>query len=552
MTKLHAGGKFEDTAYKVSGGLHGVGSSVVNALSEWLWAEVRRDKKIYYQEYKRGVPKTKVITRPTSNHPFIAKAIPTKVSGTTITFKPDKAIFKQTCEFEAGKIKQSLKDRAYLTPEIFFHFYDLRNNDEVGEYHFYFEGGIVSLLKSLNKARQIVHPPIYIKGEEDDKLIEVALQYTDSPKENSISFVNVINTIGGGTHLAGFRNALTRTIREYAQRNELLKKDDEFSGEDTREGLTAIVSVKMPSKNLQFEGQTKTKLGNSEVQPVVAKIVKENLDIYLEEHPREARAILTRILLAAKARKAARAAKEAILRKGIFDSLGLPGKLADCQSKDPKKSELYIVEGDSAGGSAKQGRNRRFQAILPLRGKILNTERATLDKVIEFAEIKDLVIALGVGIGDTVDINKCRYHYIIIMTDADVDGAHIATLLLTFFYRHLPQIIEKGYLYLAQPPLYKVTSGKKIAYVYSEEEKNKVIVQMDKKSIKTQRYKGLGEMNPSQLWETTMDPQGRLLKRITIEDAQKADEIFTILMGKEVAPRKRFIQTNAKLAELDL
>ncbi len=552
MTKLHAGGKFDGQAYKVSGGLHGVGSSVVNALSEWLRVEVRREGKIYYQEYQRGRPKTKVITINQTKVKRLKTLIPPNTTGTTVTFKPDPQIFKETTKFEPKLIKKSLRNRAYLISGLFFHFY---NEQSQTDYHFYFEGGIVSLVKSLNKNKNVLHPPIHIKGQEGDKEVEVAIQYNDSAKETVASFVNVINTSEGGTHLAGFKTALTRAIQDYAQKHNLLKngKLGRITGDDTREGLTAVVSVKMPSKDLQFEGQTKVKLGNSEVQPFVTKVVKQALDTYFEEHPSDAKAILAKILITVKARRAAKAAREAIMRKGAFDSLGLPGKLADCQSKNPQESELYIVEGDSAGGSAKQGRDRRFQAILPLRGKILNTEKARLDRIVEFAELKDLIVALGMGIGETADISKLRYHRIIIMTDADVDGAHIATLLLTFFYRHLPQIIEGGYLYLAQPPLYKISRGKEIYYAYTEEEKDQILASLkNKTTINVQRYKGLGEMNPDQLWETTMNPENRILKQVTIEDAQKADETFSTLMGPEVPPRRHFIQTHAKMATLDI
>lgn len=553
MTKLHAGGKFEGKAYKVSGGLHGVGSSVVNALSEWLRVEVRRDKKIYAQEYKRGIPKKNVAVVKNTKAKRLEKLLPASASGTTTIFKPDPKIFKETTKFDPKLVRKSLRDRAYLVSGLYFHLYDEINNSE---YHFYFEGGIVSLIKNLNKNKHVFHDPIYIKGEEGEKSLEVAIQYNETARENLIPFVNIINTKEGGTHVAGFKTALTRSIKDYATKNNLLKngKNGDITGNDTLEGLTAVISLKLPSKDLQFEGQTKGKLGNSEAQPFVAKIVREGISTYFEEHPSDARTILGKILLTVKARRAAKAAREAITRKGIFDSLGLPGKLADCQSKEPEESELYIVEGPSAGGSAKQGRDRRFQAILPLKGKILNTEKARLDKIIEFAELKDLVIALGMGIGETVDVEKIRYHRIIIMTDADVDGAHIATLLLTFFYRHLPQAIEQGYLYLAQPPLYKITSGKEIRYAYTEEEGQKIIGELRKKNktINMQRYKGLGEMNPDQLWETTMNPENRTLKKITIEDAQKADETFTILMGIEVPPRRHFIQTNAKMATLDI
>jgi len=555
MTKLHAGGKFEGEAYKVSGGLHGVGSSVVNALSSWLRMEVRRDGKIYTQEYKKGVPQYNVKTKKETDVKKLAFFSKDHITGSTTTFKPDPIIFKEITAFDPKVIKDSLRDRAYLISGIYFHFYNEKDNNE---YHFYFEGGIVSLIKNLNKSKEVIHEPIYIKKEEDDKTLEVSIQYNEGSRENIQSFVNIIKTVEGGSHMAGFKTALTRTIKDYT--TNLNGKNDqqqgkEIAGTDTLEGLTAVISLKMPSKELQFEGQTKGKLGNSEIQPFVAKAVREGLVTYFEEHPAEARAILGKILLTVKARKAAKAAREAITRKGAFDSLGLPGKLADCQSKSPEESELYIVEGDSAGGSAKQGRDRKFQAILPLRGKILNTEKATLDRVIAFPELKDLIVALNMGIGETLDPKKLRYHRIIIMTDADVDGAHIATLLLTFFFRHLPQVIEGGYLYIAQPPLYKITSGKKeFHYVYTEEEKEKTVSEINKKgkTFELQRYKGLGEMNPDQLWETTMNPGKRLLKKTTIEDAQKADEIFITLMGPDVPPRRRFIQTRAKLAELDI
>ncbi len=552
MTKLHAGGKFDGRAYKVSGGLHGVGSSVVNALSDWLWVEVRRQGKIYYQEYRRGRPLKKVGTVEKSHYPFLAKVLSKSQSGTTTTFKPDATIFKSSQTFESKRILKSLRERAYLTPKIHFHFYDRRPESNPSEYHYYFEGGIRALLKSLNRNREVVHPPIYFHGGDDHVNVEIALQYTQAPKENVQSFVNVINTHEGGTHLSGFRSGLTRAIKDYIQKLENVKDGNDILGDDTRDGLSAVVSVKMPSRDLQFEGQTKMKLGNSEIQPLVAKIVKNQLDVYFEEHPSTARAIIGRILLTVKARKAARAAKEAVLRKGLFDSLGLPGKLADCQTKNPAESELYLVEGDSAGGSAKQGRDRHFQAIFPLRGKILNTERARLERIVEFPELKNLIVALGMGIEETADISKCRYHRIIIMTDADVDGAHIATLLLTFFYRHLPEVIKHGYLYIAQPPLYKIHQGKNIHYAYSEEEKDHLVSQLGDAKLDIQRYKGLGEMNPEQLWETTMNPKNRILKQVTIEDAEAADEIFTILMGKEVPPRRRFIQANAKMANLDL
>ncbi len=553
MTKLHAGGKFEGEAYKISGGLHGVGSSVVNALSISMEVEVHRDGKIYYQAYKRGRPKSKVKEINKTKFSEVKKFLSKNKTGTIVTFKPDPEIFTETTEFNPKTIKDSLRDRAFLISGLFFHFY---NKVQKSEYHFYFEGGIRSLLDQLNEGKDTVHEPIYIQGIEDDQEVEIALQYTDSQRTNIISFVNVINTQEGGTHESGFKSALTRTIKKYAEKNNLLKKikNGTIRGKDTREGLTAVLSVKMPSKELQFEGQTKGKLGNSEIRPLVAKIARQGLETYFEEHPGNINSILEKIMLTVRARKAAKAARDAISRKGVFDSLGLPGKLADCQSKEPKKSELFIVEGDSAGGSAKQGRDRKFQAILPLRGKVLNTEKAPLDKIVEFPELKDLIVALGVGIGDEIDMSKLRYHRIIIMTDADVDGAHIATLLLTFFFRYLPEVIEQGNLYIAQPPLFKIKAGKNEQYVYSEKEKDKLIAKFSQnyKKINIQRYKGLGEMNPDQLWNTTMNPKNRILKLIEIEDAERADETFTTLMGKKVPPRRHFIQTHAKMATLDI
>jgi DNA gyrase subunit B len=553
MTKLHAGGKFEGEAYKVSGGLHGVGSSVVNALSTDMEVEVLRDGKIHYQNYSKGTPKTDVKTIKKTKRPEIKKLLPKRKSGTMVTFKPDPKIFTQTTEFNPKTIKDSLRNRAFLIPQLFFHFYNLRDEKES---HFYFEGGIRSLIKRLNKSQETIHEPIYIEGEEGDFKAEVAIQYTDSNRQKMTSFVNVINTSEGGSHETGFKSALTRVIKKYAKKNGMAKKlkNGRIRGRDTREGLTAVISVKMPSKDLEFEGQTKGKLGNSEIRPFVAKVVREGLETYLEEHPSVAKAILEKIFLTIRARKAAKAARDAISRKGVFDSLGLPGKLADCQSKKPEKSELFIVEGDSAGGSAKQGRDRKFQAILPLRGKILNTEKAHLDKIVEFEELKDLIVALGMGIGENTEVEKLRYHRVIIMTDADVDGAHIDTLLLTFFFRYLPEIIKGGYLYIAQPPLFKVSAGKKFEYAYTEKEKDDLIEKFNKKykNISIQRYKGLGEMNPNQLWKTTMKPDNRILKQVTIEDAEKADETFRILMGRKVSPRRHFIQTHAKMAELDI
>ncbi len=545
MTKLHAGGKFNQGAYKISGGLHGVGASVVNALSDHVIVEVRREGKLYRQEYKRGIPKTEVEKVRTSILGFNFE------NGTAVSFLPDKSIFTETIEIHYPTLKKQLKERAYLIRNVMF---QIENNKIKDRMSYFFDGGIISLLNDLNRGKKTFHEPIFINKAVDDKEVEVAIQYNDSLSENVYSFVNVINTQEGGTHLTGFRIALTKAINTYAKK-ELAEKDkeDSLTGDDVKEGLTAIVYVKMPSTNLQFEGQTKTKLGNSEVQSVVQTAVSEYLDTYFEENPRVAKEILGKILLAQKARLAAKAAKEAVLRKGALEGSALPGKLADCQEKDPALSELFMVEGNSAGGTAKQGRDRKFQAILPLRGKILNTERAYLDKVLAFKEIKDLVIALGMGIGETIDYAKLRYHKIVIMTDADVDGEHIMTLLLTFFFRHMPQIIENGHLYVAQPPLYKIQQGKKVQYAYSEDQKEKMVKKFPEgTTLNVQRYKGLGEMNPEQLWETTMDPTARILKQVNIADSQEADHVFTMLMGDEVPPRKKFIVTHAKLANLDI
>ncbi|KKR78277.1 MAG: gyrase subunit B protein [Candidatus Curtissbacteria bacterium GW2011_GWA1_40_9] len=548
MTVLHAGGKFTEGAYKVSGGLHGVGASVVNALSDWMRVEVRRDNKIYRQEYKRGKPTTKVEPTDESQSPQFLNLPST---GTTSIFLPDKSIFTDI-KTDSKILSKKIKERAYLVAGLAFHLYDQRTESEV---HYYFDGGIESLVRHLNKDKSTVNDiPFYVNKTVDDVVVEAAVQYNDGYTETVESFVNVIATHEGGTHLTGFRMALTRAINDYARKNGYLKeKDENLAGDDMREGLTAVVAIKMNSEHLQFEGQTKGKLGNAEIQPIVMTTVKEGVDIYLEENPAQARKIMEKVILAAKARMAARAAKEAVLRKGALEGMTLPGKLTDCQEKDPAQSELYLVEGDSAGGSAKQGRDRRFQAILPLRGKILNTERARLDKILEFEEIKTLIIALGTGIGDSVNFDKARYHRVVIMTDADVDGEHIMTLLLTFFFRYLPEIIERGYLYIAMPPLYKLTSGKEMHYAYNEEEKHQIIKdKLPGKTISIQRYKGLGEMNPEQLWETTMNPQTRIMKQVSVEDASEADHVFSMLMGDEVPPRKRFIQTHAKSATLDI
>lgn len=550
MTKLHAGGKFNSQAYKVSGGLHGVGASVVNALSQQMDVHVFRDGKIYHQGYKRGKPTANIetVTALKINH------VPKITTGTVSTFLPDEQIFHEGIKVDFETIKKSLKQRAYLVSNLYFHVYDDRVDQEA---HFYFEGGIRSLVAELNRNKEVVSEPIFITRTENlesanlgEVEVQIAIQYNDSFSEQIESFVNVIHTVEGGSHVTGFRSALTRAVNDYIKKQG--GKEEGVTGEDTREGLTAVVYVKMASANLQFEGQTKSKLGNSEIQPLVQTAVKEGLDTYFEEHPSEARSIAEKTLLALKARLAAKAAKDAIIRKGALEGSSLPGKLADCQEKNPELCELYLVEGDSAGGSAKQGRDRKFQAILPLRGKILNTERARLDKIIEFAELKDLIIALGMGIGESLKPEKLRYHRVIIMTDADVDGEHIRTLLLTFFYRHIPEIINSGHLYIAQPPLYKIQHGKSLDYAYNDSQKNELLKGDSPEAFNIQRYKGLGEMNPEQLWETTMNPKNRILKKVTVDDANRADQVFTTLMGKEVPPRKRFIQTHAKTANLDI
>ena len=554
MTKLHAGGKFGGGAYKISGGLHGVGASVVNALSSWFRVVVFRDRKAYFQEYTQGKPKAAVKEATQAQiDEWFPKSWDLKVgseqTGTITSFRPDPEIFNET-KFDDNKIKNLLRDRAYLVAGLAFHFEDARNG-EVD--NFYFEGGIKTMVEHSNRGKVPISEVIYIQKTQDPISVEVAIAYTDTYTENVKGYVNGINTVDGGTHVTGFRIALTRSIGDYAKKNNLLKDTKgELTGEDLKEGLSAVVYVKMPSESLQFESQTKAKLNNQEIQGFVSSMVKEGLDAYLEENPAAARKIMDKIVLAAKARLAARAAKDAVLRKGALEGATLPGKLADCQSTDPEISELYIVEGDSAGGSAKQGRDRKFQAILPLGGKILNTERAHLDKFIKFEEIKDLIIALGAGIGETVRYEKLRYQRVIIMTDADVDGGHINTLLLTFFFRHMPEIISRGFLYSALPPLYKITAGKEVFYAYSDDERDGFLKQIGDKKFGVQRYKGLGEMNPSQLWETTMDPKTRTLKKINVENAEEADRLFTILMGEEVPPRKKYIQTHAKTATLDI
>ena len=533
LTVLHAGGKFgEGGGYRVSGGLHGVGVSVVNALSEYIKAEVFRDKKHYVQEYKLGKAMGPV--------KVVGKA---KSTGTRITFLPDTDVF-ETIEFNYETIVNHMRQQAYLTKGVTVEITDERTDKR---YKFCFEGGIKSYVQHLNKNKDIIGSNIfYLEKETKDGLIEVALQYTESFQDHVFSFANNIHTYEGGMHMTGFRSALTRTINNYARKNQLLKeKDDNLSADDVREGLTAVLSVKLA--NPQFEGQTKSKLGNPEMRTAVETVFGEGLNEFLEENPTEGRGMVAKCALAARARLAARAARDTVIRKGALEGMTLPGKLADCSSKDASNSELFIVEGDSAGGSAKQGRNREFQAILPLRGKILNVEQARMDKILENNEIKALVIALGVGIGETFNIERLRYDSVVIMTDADVDGAHIRTLLLTLFYRYFRSLIDARHIYIARPPLYKLSQGKKMAYVYTEEEKDEQMKEFDKEQkVNMQRYKGLGEMNPEQLWETTMNPETRLMKRVTIEDAEKADYVFDTLMGSEVLPRKKFIQTHAK------
>ncbi|MDA1061088.1 MAG: DNA topoisomerase (ATP-hydrolyzing) subunit B [bacterium] len=532
MTVLHAGGKFgEGGGYKVSGGLHGVGVSVVNALSKKTIAEVYRDGKVYSQEYKRGDAGAEL--KVTGD---------TKKRGTKITFYPDPDIF-DTVEFDFPRILNRLRQQAYLTKGVTISIVD-ENDDK--KFQFYFEGGIKSYVQHLNKNKETFGRVVYIEKEVDEGLVEVALQYNNTFQENIYTFANNIHTVDGGSHLTGFKSALTRTINYHAKKAELLKeKDGSLVADDVREGLTAIISVKLADP--QFEGQTKGKLGNAEMRTAVESVFYDAFLEFLQENPNEAKAIIGKCHLAARARLAARAARDTVIRKGALEGMTLPGKLADCSSKDPAKSELFIVEGDSAGGSAKQGRNRETQAILPLRGKILNVEQARLDKILANNEVKNLVIALGVGIGDTFNIEKLRYHKVVIMTDADVDGAHIRTLILTLFYRYFKTLIEGGYIYIAQPPLYKVKSGKKEEYAYTDAERDKIIKGLSKGSNHSiQRYKGLGEMNPDQLWQTTMDPENRLMLQVSIDDAEKADHVFDTLMGSEVMPRKKFIQAYAK------
>lgn len=538
LTTLHAGGKFDSDTYKVSGGLHGVGVSVVNALSTTLHAIVKRDGKVHEQIYKRGAPQSDI--KVTGK---------TKETGTTIIFDPDPEIFPKT-DFIWNRIVKRLRQQAYLTKGVNITLIDEREEGEPRRYSFYFEGGVMSYISFLNRGQKIVHTtPFYINKEEEEMRVEVAFQYTNEINSHELTFANNIHTPEGGMHLSGFKTALTRILNDYAKKNEIIKdKKDALTGDDVREGLTSVISVKL--SNPQFEGQTKAKLGNPEARSIVNSVFGKALEMYLEENPGDAKSIIAKSLLAAKARKAAKAAKETVIRRGALDGFTLPGKLADCSSRDPENSELYIVEGDSAGGSAKQGRDRKFQAILPLRGKILNVEKARLDKMLSSKEIKSLIIALGTGVGDTMDISKLRYHRVIIMTDADVDGAHIRTLLLTLFFRNFKELIENGNLYIAAPPLYKIYKGKKFEYAYTEQDKNDLIEHFEKGSkgdsnVGIQRYKGLGEMNPGQLWETTMDPENRVMYKVDIEDAEEADAIFDTLMGDDVPPRRKFIQTHA-------
>ena len=532
LTVLHAGGKFGGGGYKVSGGLHGVGVSVVNALSEWVVAEVRRDGKIHKQSYKLGTP--------TTDLEIVGEC---KDTGTTISFMPDATIFDEI-EFKFDTLEHRLRELSFLNKGIKIVFEDKREGQEKKK-EFHYTGGLVEYVKYLNKSRTRIHDEIvYIDKKVDDYVVELAMQYTDGYSENIYSFANNINTHEGGTHLAGFKTALTKTINEYAKRNKLLKENEpNLLGEDIREGLTTVVSVKLPEP--QFEGQTKTKLGNTVMRGIVDSVTVEELGAFLEENPTTARIIVDKGLRAQRAREAAKRARELTRRKSVLESTSLPGKLADCAEKDPSKSEIFLVEGDSAGGSAKQGRDRHTQAILPLRGKILNVEKSRLDKILSSDEIKNMITAFGCGVGNDFDLEKARYHKIVIMTDADVDGAHIRTLLLTFFFRYMRPLIENGLVYIAQPPLYKVKKQKKEYYVYSDEQLNTLLEEIGRQGVELQRYKGLGEMNAEQLWDTTMDPEKRTLLQVSIEDAVLADEVFSMLMGDKVAPRREFIEENA-------
>ena len=544
FTILHAGGKFGGGGYKVSGGLHGVGASVVNALSEWLEVEIYNQGKIYKQRYERGHVCYKL---------DIVGTCDPELSGTKVTFLPDKEIFEDTV-YDFDTLKQRLREMAFLTKNIKINLIDERpEEDKIRTFHY--EGGIKEFVTYLNKGKTALYPDIiYCEGEKDGVLVEVAMQHNDAYTEGSYSFVNNITTPEGGTHLTGFKNALTKTFNDYARANKLIKEGESLSGDDIREGLTAIISIKIGEP--QFEGQTKQKLGNSEARGAVERVVSDQLEIYLEQRPQVAKIILEKSIMAQRAREAARKARDLTRRKSALDGLSLPGKLADCSDKDPSKCEIYIVEGDSAGGSAKTARSRATQAILPLRGKILNVEKARLDRIYGNAEIKAMITAFGTGIHEDFDITKLRYHKIIIMTDADVDGAHIATLLLTFLYRFMPELIKQGYVYLATPPLYKLERNKKVWYAYSDEQLANILNEVGRdQNNKIQRYKGLGEMDAEQLWETTMDPEKRILKRVTMDDAQSSeiDVTFTTLMGDQVEPRREFIEENAeRVRNLDI
>ena len=538
LTTLHAGGKFDNQAYKVSGGLHGVGLSVVNALSEWLEAKVKRNGQEYRQRYDHGTPATKL--------EVIGKS---EKNGTTITFLPDPKIF-ETVDIKYDTIYTKLKELAYLNAGL-----EITISDErIGKSDtFKYNGGLCEFVQHINRNKTPLHPnPIYLKAKKEDLEAEIAIQYTDGYTENIFTFANNINTHEGGTHLSGFKGALTRVLNDYGKKNGFFdSQEDGLSGEDCREGITTVISCKV--RRPQFEGQTKTRLGNSDVRGIVESLTNEKLSEFFEENPSVAKIIIEKALNASRAREAARKARELTRRKGLLESSALPGKLADCSCRDPSNTELYIVEGDSAGGSSKQGRNREFQAILPLRGKILNVEKARMDKILKNNEILALITAIGAGIGEEFDIKNARYHRIIIMSDADVDGEHIRTLLLTFFFRYMRPLIEEGYLYIAQPPLYKLVKGKQVTYAYSEREKIIKIKQLGETGIGIQRYKGLGEMNPIQLWETTMNPENRTLIKVTVDDAVEADELFTILMGEQVEPRRQFIEDHAKeVVNLDI
>ena len=548
LTKLHAGGKFDKDTYKVSGGLHGVGVSCVNALATWFKAEIHRGGKIHTMGFEKGITSEKL------------KMIgSTRKRGTIIKFMPDPSIFTQTVEFKFNIIAERMRELAFLNPEVTIELIDKREEDEnLGKETYHYEGGLKDFVKYLDETRESAMPiPIHIEGEVEGVPVALAMQYNSSYSENVHSYVNNINTREGGTHVSGFRRALTRSLKNYADKNNIIKSNSKvsISGEDFREGLTAVLSVKVAEP--QFEGQTKTKLGNSEVQSAVEITVYDQLNEYLEQNPKIAKKVIEKVVLAAEAREAARKARQLVQRKSVMSGGGLPGKLADCSIKDPEHCEIYLVEGDSAGGSAKMGRNRSFQAILPLRGKILNVEKAKINKILENREIQAMITALGSGVGhaeEEFELEKLRYHKIIIMTDADVDGSHIRTLLLTFFYRYMRPLVEAGYVYVATPPLYRITTGKKIDYAWDDDTRDKLIIELKKgkRKFDVSRYKGLGEMNPEQLWETTMDPETRTLQQITIESAVGADKMFSTLMGGDVEPRREFIERNAKYAKLDI